>query len=142
MGLYANFNISGSAMSAQSVRLNTVASNLANVETIASSEAEAYRSRQPVFQSFMDHPSRPGEVGVQSEVGVQMLQIVQSQKTVEKRYDPGHALANEDGFVFGSNVNPVEEMANMISASRAYQNNVEVLNTSRDLLLRVLSLGS
>ena len=136
MGLYANFNISGSAMSAQSVRLNTVASNLANIETIASSEAEAYRSRQPVFQSMMGNHSRPGEVGVQ------MLQIVQSQKTVEKRYDPGHALANENGFVFGSNVNPVEEMANMISASRAYQNNVEVLNTSRDLLLRVLSLGS
>lgn len=136
MGLYANFNISGSAMSAQSVRLNTVASNLANVETIASSEADAYRSRQPVFQSFMGNHSRPGEVGVQ------MLQIVQSQKTVEKRYDPGHALANEDGFVFGSNVNPVEEMANMISASRAYQNNVEVLKTSRELLLRVLSLGS
>jgi len=135
MGLYANFNISGSAISAQSVRLNTVASNLANIETIASSDAEAYRSRQPVFQSMLGDQNRPGEVGVR------MLQIVQSQKTVEKRYDPGHALANEDGFVFGSNVNPVEEMANMISASRAYQNNVEVLNTSRDLLLRVLSLG-
>lgn len=136
MGLFANFNISGSAISAQSVRLNTVASNLANVETIASSEAEAYRSRQPVFQSMLGNPDQPGEVGVR------MLEIVQSQNTVDKRYDPGHALANEDGFVFGSNVNPVEEMANMISASRAYQNNVEVLNTSRDLLLRVLSLGS
>ena len=71
-----------------------------------------------------------------------MLDIVQSQKAIQRRYEPGHAMANEDGFVFGSNVNPVEEMANMISASRAYQNNVEVLNTSRDLLLRVLSLGS
>jgi len=136
MGLFANFNISGSAMSAQSLRLNTVASNLANVETIASSEAEAYRSRQPIFQSMLDNQNRPGEVGVRT------LQIVQSQEQVERRYDPGHALANEDGFVFGSNVNPVEEMANMISASRAYQNNVEVLNTSRDLLLRVLSLGN
>ncbi len=136
MGLYANFNISGSAISAQSVRLNTVASNLANVETMASSEADAYRSRQPVFQSLLGNPDRPGEVGVQ------MLQIVQSQKAVEKRYDPGHDLANEAGYVFGSNVNPVEEMANMISASRAFQNNVEVLNTSRDLLMRVLSLGS
>jgi flagellar basal-body rod protein FlgC len=136
MGLFANFNISGSAMSAQSLRLNTVASNLANVETIASSEAEAYRSRQPVFQAMLGNHTRPGEVGVH------MLQIVQSQKTIDKRYDPGNALADEDGFVFGSNVNPVEEMANMISASRAYQNNVEVLNTSRDLLLRVLSLGN
>ncbi|MCP4389261.1 MAG: flagellar basal body rod protein FlgC [Gammaproteobacteria bacterium] len=136
MGLLANFNISGSAISAQSLRLNTIASNLANVETIASSEAEAYRSRQPVFQALMDGQGRPGEVGVN------MLGIVESQRGVERRYDPGHALADQDGYVFGSNVNPIEEMANMISASRAYQNNVEVLNTSRDLLMRALSLGS
>lgn len=136
MGLFANFNISGSAISAQSTRLNATASNLANVETLAGSEAEAYRSRQPVFQALLGSHTRPGEVGVH------MLDIVESQKAVERRYDPGHALANADGFVFGSNVNPVEEMANMISASRAYQNNVEVLNTSRDLLMRVLSLGS
>ena len=136
MGLLANFNISGSAISAQSTRLNTIASNLANVETIASSEAEAYRSRQPVFQSLIENQGRPGEVGVN------MLGIVENQRAVERRYDPGHALADQDGFVFGSNVNPIEEMANMISASRAYQNNVEVLNTSRDLLMRALSLGS
>ena len=136
MGLLANFNISGSAISAQSLRLNTVASNLANVETIAGSEAGAYRSRQPVFQALVDGQKRPGEVGVN------MLGIVESQRKVERRYDPGHALANAEGYVFGSNVNPVEEMANMISASRAYQNNVEVLNTSRDLLMRVLSLGN
>jgi flagellar basal-body rod protein FlgC len=136
MGLFANFNISGSAISAQSVRLNTTASNLANVETIAGSEGAAYRSRQPVFQALLAGHGRPGEVGVK------MLGIVENQKAVEKRFDPGHALANEAGYVFGSNVNPVEEMANMISASRAYQNNVEVLNTSRDLLMRVLSLGN
>ena len=136
MGLLANFNISGSAISAQSTRLNTVASNLANVETIASSEAAAYRSRQPVFQALFGNQNRPGEVGVN------MLGIVESQRGVERRYEPGHALANEEGYVFGSNVNPIEEMANMISASRAYQNNVEVLNTSRDLLMRALSLGS
>ena len=136
MGLFANFNISGSAISAQSVRLNTIASNLSNVETSASSEAGAYRSRQPVFQAMLGDHARPGEVGVK------MLQIVESQEKVTRRYEPGHVLANEEGFVFGSNVNPVEEMANMISASRAYQNNVQVLSTSRDLLLRVLSLGS
>ena len=136
MGLFANFDISGSAISAQSLRLNATASNLANVETIAGSEAGAYRSRQPVFQAMLKQADQPGEVGVQ------MLGIVESQKAVNRRYDPGHALADEAGFVYGSNVNPVEEMANMISASRAYQNNVEVLNTSRDLLLRVLSLGS
>ena len=136
MGLLANFNISGSAVSAQSLRLNTVASNLANIETIASSEAAAYRSRQPVFQALVENQQRPGEVGVS------MLGIVENQRGVERRYDPGHALADAQGYVYGSNVNPVEEMANMISASRAYQNNVEVMNTSRDLLMRVLSLGS
>ncbi len=136
MGLFANFNISGSAISAQSVRLNSIASNLANAESLASSEAAAYRSRQPVFQALLD-----GQGGA-AEAGVRMLGVVESQKAVERRYDPGHALADADGFVYGSNVNPVEEMANMLSASRAYQNNVEVMNTSRDLLLRVLSLGS
>jgi flagellar basal-body rod protein FlgC len=136
MSLFANFNISGSAISAQSLRLNTTASNLANIETIASSEAGAYRARQPVFQAMLGQQGSPGEVGVS------MLGIVESPKAVERRYAPGHAFADADGFVYGSNVNPVEEMANMLSASRAYQNNVEVLNTSRDLLLRVLSLGS
>ena len=136
MGLFANFEISGSAMSAQSVRLNTTASNLANVETLAGNEADAYRSRQPVFEALMGDFTRPGEVGVR------MAGIYLSEESIERRYEPGHSLANADGYVFGSNVNPVEEMANMISASRAYQNNVEVLTTSRDLLMRVLSLGN
>ncbi len=136
MGLFANFDISGSAISAQSIRLNTTASNMANSETIASTAEDAYRARQPVFQAMMQHNMQPGQVGVR------MLGVVESGIDVAPRYDPGHAMANEDGYVFVSNVNPVEEMANMISASRAYQNNVEVLNTSRDLLMRALSLGS
>ena len=136
MGLFANFDISGSAISAQSTRLNTTASNMANTETIASSAEEAYRARQPVFQAMVNQSLGP------AQAGVRMLGIVESQADVIQRYDPGHIMANEEGFIFASNVNPVEEMANMISASRAYQNNVEVLNTSRDLLLRALSLGS
>jgi len=136
MGLFANFDISGSAISAQSARLNTTASNMANTETIASSAEEAYRARQPVFQAMVNQSLDP------AQTGVRMLGIVESQADVIQRYDPGHIMANEEGFIFASNVNPVEEMANMISASRAYQNNVEVLNTSRDLLLRALSLGS
>ncbi len=136
MSLLANFDISGTAISAQTLRLNTVASNLANVETLAASEADAYRSRQVVFQALLNDAARPGEVGVRT------LGVIESAKAVQRRYDPGHAFADADGFVYASNVNPVEEMANMLSASRAYQNNVEVLNTSRDLLLRVLSLGT
>ena len=97
MGLFANFEISGSALSAQSYRLNTTASNLANAESIASSEAGAYRSRQPVFQALLANQASPGEVGVN------MLGVVESQQAVNRRYDPGHALADKDGFVFGSN---------------------------------------
>ena len=136
MGLLANFNIAGSAVSAQSVRLNTIASNLANVETIASSKADAYRSRQPIFGALMDDQQKPAEVGVRIDG------IIESETPITRRYEPGHPMADEEGFIYASNVNPVEEMANMISASRSYQNNLEILNTSRDLLLRALSLGN
>lgn len=136
MGLLANFQISGSAMSAQSLRLNTTASNMANAETIAASEKEAYRARETVFQSFKFDNARP------AETGVKMLGVVQSGAPVRSKYDPEHPMANESGYVFTSNVDTVEEMVNMLSASRSYQNNVEVLNTSKDLMLRTLSLGS
>ncbi len=136
MGLYANFLISGSAISAQSLRLNTIASNMANAETVASSEQEAYRARETVFQSVLLDARRP------AEAGVRMLGVVESQAPVRSRYEPGHPLANEQGYVFTSNVDTVEEMVNMLSSSRAYQNNVEVLNTSKELLTRTLALGN
>ncbi len=136
MGLYANFQISGSAISAQSLRLNTIASNMANAESVASSEEEAYRARQTVFQSVLLDAQRP------AEAGVRMLGVVESQEPVRSRYEPGHPLANEQGYVFTSNVDTVAEMVNMLSSSRAYQNNVEVLNTSKELLTRTLALGN
>jgi len=136
MGLLANFQISGSAISAQSIRLNTTASNMANAETVASSEKEAYRARETVFQSYLYDTARP------AEAGVQMLGIVESNAPVRHKYDPSNPLANEQGYVFTSNVNTVEEMVNMLSSSRSYQNNVEVLNTSKDLIIRTLSLGN
>lgn len=136
MGLLANFQISGSAISAQSMRLNTTASNMANAETVASSEEEAYRARETVFQSYLYDSSRP------AEAGVNMLAIVESDAAVRTLYDPANPLANEQGYVFTSNVDTVEEMANMLSSSRSYQNNVEVLNTSKELMIRTLSLGS
>ena len=136
MGLLANFEISGSAISAQSMRLNTTASNMANAETVASSEREAYRARQTVFQTHLLDQSRP------AQAGVKMLGVVESAAPIRKTYDPEHPLANEQGFVFTSNVDSVEEMVNMLSSSRSYQNNVEVLNTSKELMLRTLSLGN
>lgn len=136
MGLLANFRISGSAISAQSIRLNTIASNMANAETVAASADEAYHARETVFQSYLDDAARPGEAGVR------MLGIVQSNAVVRNKYDPDNPLANEDGYVFTSNVDTVEEMVNMLSSSRSYQNNVEVLNTSKELMIRTLSLGN
>jgi flagellar basal-body rod protein FlgC len=136
MSLYDIFNVSGSAMSAQSMRLNTTASNLANADTVASSEKEAYHSRQTVFKALVDEQSTD-----QTAVGVKMAAVVESQNPVRKEYSPGNPLADKDGFIYRSNVNEVEEMVNMISASRSYQNNVEVANTAKQLLLRTLRLG-
>lgn len=137
MSLFKVFEIAGSAMSAQTVRLNTTASNLANANSASSSVDETYRSRAPVFAAVMK--GLPG--GDQQSVGVRVAGIVESQTPLDMRYEPGNPMANEEGYVFMPNVNSVDEMANMISASRSYQNNVEVLNTSKQLLLSVLRLG-
>lgn len=137
MGLFRIFDIAGSAMSAQSVRLNTTASNLANANTVAGSKAEAYRSRQPVFQTVMENSA-----GVEPEsAGVRVAGVVQSSAEPVRVHEPGNPLADQDGYVYRSNVNPVDELVNMISASRSYQNSVEVLSTSKELLLRTLNIG-
>ncbi len=126
------FDIAGSAMNAQMLRLNTTASNMANVDTVSSTESGAYRARQTVFATVMqDAASGP----------VSVPEIVESQSPVPKRYEPGHPMADADGYVYGSNVNAVEEMANMISASRSYESNAEVFNTTKSLMLRTLQLG-
>lgn len=135
-------DIASSGMSAQSIRLNTISSNLANAETIASSEATAYRSRQPVFQkarpSFADSLD---SVLAGSGVGVKVGEITQSNAAVKKVFSPENPLADSDGYTYLPNVNVIEEMANMISASRSYQTNIEVLNTGKQLMLQTLKLG-
>ena len=136
MGLYNVFNIAGSAMSAQSVRLNTVSSNLANVDTVSGTLEGAYKARQPVFASVLSAVN-----GGPPSIGVEGAGIVESQEQPPRLYQPDNPLADAAGYVYKSNVNPVEEMANMISASRSYQNSIEVLNTSKQLLLKTLTLG-
>ena len=133
------FDIAGSGMSAQSVRLNTVASNLANAESVSGTATGAYRARHPVFEAVSKQLSTAGN---EPGSAVQVLGIVEDTKAPEMRYQPGNPLANAEGYVFAPNVNVVEEMVDMISASRAYQNNVEVMNTSKELLLATLRLGS
>ena len=137
MSLLNIFDIAGSAMSAQTVRLNTTASNLANVDSVSSSTEQTYRARQPIFETlysgFMHNE--------QNIAGVHVTSIVESQMPLRQEYRPEHPNANEEGYVFLPNVNAIEEMANMISASRAYQNNVEVINASKEMMLQTLSLG-
>lgn len=136
MSLLGVFDVAGSGLTAQSLRLNVTASNLANAETISSSNAHTYRARHPVFAAML-----MDEFGEDAAAGVKVRGIVESKAELNTRYEPQHPLANEQGYIFLPNVNPVEEMANMISASRSYQNNVEAINTSKQLLLATLRLG-
>jgi flagellar basal-body rod protein FlgC len=143
MGLYNVFDIAGSSMSAQSVRLNTVASNLANADVVSTTEAGAYRSRQPVFAAVMDALNETGQNAMTQgqKSAVRVAGIVEDNSVARKEYQPEHPMANKEGYIFKSNVNTIEEMTNMMAASRSYQNNVEVLNTSKQLLLKTLNMG-
>jgi len=139
MALYNIFNIAGSSMSAQSVRLNTVASNLANADVVNTNEKNVYRSRQPVFSAVMD--TLNGGNNDNASASVRVSAIVESKAAARKEFQPDHPMANKEGYIFKSNVNSIEEMANMMAASRSYQNNVEVFNTSKQLLLKTLNMG-
>lgn len=137
MPLLNVFDIAGSAMSAQSIRLNVTASNMANIDSIGSSMDEAYRARYPVFETVFNNVMQANSVNA----GVRVAGIVESQAPLKMEYQPDHPNANEEGYIFRSNVNVMEEMANMVSASRAYQNNVEIINASKQMLTKTLSLG-
>jgi len=126
--------IAGSAMAAQTVRLNTVASNLANADSVAGSEGETYRARKPVFTAVM---SGSGNAGGQ----VQVMDVVESDEPLRRVYEPGHPMANADGMVFYPNVNQVAEMTDMMSASRAFETNVEVLGRIKSMQQSLLKLG-
>mgnify|MGYP001553009561 CR=1 FL=1 len=134
MSSFKIFDVAASALSAQSVRLNTVASNLANADAIGSDPGKVYKARMPVFQAQAAGDSPDA-------AGVQVLGVIESKTPAEKRYEPGHPLADAQGYVYAPNVNVVEEMVNMISASRSYQGNVEVMNTAKELALATLNLG-
>ncbi len=141
MSSFKIFDIAGSGLSAQSVRLNTVASNLANADSVSGDPATVYKARHPVFQAVQQQLQGAANLDNQSEATVRVAGIVESQAAPQMRYDPGNPLANAQGNVFAPNVNVIEEMTDMISASRAFQDNVEVMNTSKDLMLATLKLG-
>ena len=134
MSMFKIFNVAGSAVSAQSQRLNVVASNLANADTVAGPDRAEYKARQVVFTT-----TPMGEVGT---AGVTVSQVTEDASPGRRVHDPKHPQADAEGYVTYSNVNAVEEMVNMISASRSYQNNVEVMNTAKSLLLKTLQMGN
>jgi flagellar basal-body rod protein FlgC len=131
MSMFSIFNVSGSAISAQSQRLNVVASNLANA--VAGPDGQGYKARQVVFQTT--------PMGGDAAAGVRVSAIEESDAPFKRMHNPNHPSADADGYVNYSNVNSVEEMVNMISASRSYQNNIEVMNTAKTLLLKTLQMG-
>jgi flagellar basal-body rod protein FlgC len=131
--MFEIFKVAGSAVSAQSQRLNVVASNLANADTVAGPDGQAYKARQVVFQTQL-----LGELGA---AGVTVSTVTEDNSPGRRVHDPKHPQADAEGYVTYSNVNPVEEMVNMISASRSYQNNVEVMNTAKSLLQKTLQMG-
>jgi flagellar basal-body rod protein FlgC len=134
MSLFNIFNVSGSAMSAQAQRLNVVASNLANADSATSATGEAYRARQVVFEA-----TTPAAGG--AATGVRVKQVVEDQSPMKQMYDPKHPMADDKGYVTMPNVNVVDEMVNMLSASRSYQTNVETMNAAKTLLLKTLTIG-
>jgi flagellar basal-body rod protein FlgC len=140
MSLFSVFNVAGSALNAETIRLNTTASNLANAESVNGDPSKVYRARQPVFQTMLDDSGASLD-GEDATAGVRVLGVTESTAPPTMRYDPNNALANKDGYIYMSNVNSIEEMTNMISANRAFATNVECINTARDLLLKTISMG-
>jgi flagellar basal-body rod protein FlgC len=132
MSLFNIFNVSGSAMSAQAQRLNTVASNLATADSATSASGEAYRAKHVVFEAV---PTNGGGTGVKVQ------QVIEDASPLKQVYDPKHPAADDKGYVSMPNVNVVDEMVNMLSASRSYQTNVETMNAAKALLMKTLTLG-
>ena len=141
MSLFNVFDLTGTGMSAQSVRLNTTASNIANADSVSSSADQTYRARHPVFAAAMQEAAAGQSSKDGSGVGVDVLGIVESDKPLNVEYSPSHPMADKDGFIYKPNVNVIEEMTNMISASRSYQTNVQLAESAKNMLNKTLQLG-
>lgn len=135
MSMFKILDISATGMQAQTVRLNTIASNMANADSISSNKDETYKSKQPVFQTILEGNMH------EPTGGVRVKEVVESQAPPVMEYNPNHPMADDKGYIYRPNVNIVEEMANMMSASRSYETNIEVMNTSKQLLLRTIQMG-
>lgn len=138
MSLFSVMDIASQGMSAENVRLNTTASNVANANSVSSSYDATYKARHPVFAAELQRASDDQSKGI----GVRVLGIVESQKPLQVEYSPGHPMADENGYIYKPNVNVIEEMADMMSASKAYETNVQLADTTKRIFRRVLTLGA
>jgi flagellar basal-body rod protein FlgC len=138
MSLANILKLSGGALNAQTVRLNTVASNLANVETIASSADGAYKAKRPVFQTVLQNATRD----VESGFGVMVKGVSETRAPNAKVYDPGNPLADQEGYIYRSNVNPLEEMTDMLDAARSYETALTTASTARELMMRTIDMNT
>lgn len=139
MSLFTAIDVAGSALDAQTIRLNTITSNLANASAVSDSPDDVYRARYPVFETVYDEALGAGGAGPGAAVRVR--EVVTSAVEARQEYSPGHPLADENGFIYRPAVDSVEEFANMIEASRSYQSSIEAMNTAKQLILRTLTLG-
>lgn len=138
MGAFNIFDITGSGMTAQSLRMNTTASNIANANSVSSSVDQTYRGRHPVFAAELSQAKR---LQGDASVGVKVLGIVESDAPLNVEYAPNHPMADENGYIYKPNINIMEEMANMISASRSYETNVQTADAAKQMVMRTLRLG-
>lgn len=139
MSLFNIFDISATQMNAQSVRLNVTASNLSNANNVSSSVNETYRARHPVFSAELDRAT--SNMNDSTAVGVKVLGVVESNKPLQVEYNPNHPMSDEKGYIYKPNVNVVEEMANMISASRSYETGIQIADSAKKMMSRTLRLG-
>ncbi|MFK8043740.1 flagellar basal body rod protein FlgC [Congregibacter brevis] len=139
MSLFNAISVAATSLDAQSTRLNTISSNLANANAVSSSAEETYRAQYPVFETMLNELTAGN--GMDAVSGVRVSGVMQSDLPAVKEYVPSHPMADDEGFIYRPAINSVEEMTNMMEASRSYQDNIEAMNTAKQLILRTLTLG-
>lgn len=140
MSLFDTFKVAASAMRAQSHRLNATASNMANAGTVAASDEESYKAKRVVFEAMLEKTNRNGKANAATLVRAK--EVVNDKVDAKKIYNPQHQLADEEGYVYMPDINPAQEMVDMLEASRSYQTNAEVMNTTKNLMLKTLNMGN
>jgi len=138
MSLFNTMTIASTSLTAQTTKLNTIAKNMANANTVASSPEQTYTAQAPLFRAILDGQVDPNDL---SQMGVQVEDIVEVGGPARQEFNPAHPLADENGYIYKPDIDAATEMAEMMQASRSYQNSIEAINTAKQLVLRTLTLG-